>query len=242
MVDNCSVTKDFSLFKRLLASAAVLSALTLSATGAEAITTTYVGNLGGAEETAFLSAAGGGLTFEGFEGLTPGNFPFATLVQPLFTLDDTGTGSFQNDLRICAPGLCSNFSSPTEGSNYMHTSGQVTFTFNTAVNAVSFTASGFGVFPTIELTTNAGDLANIVVPNFGLAEQNFVGIINDTATFTELTLRYGRDDDSIGIDELRFGTLSASIVPEPGMMAIFGLGLAGLAITRRRKGNPLHSL
>ena len=227
--------REFELFKRLLASAAVISAVALSSTGAWAITTLYSGNIGGVEQTNFLAAAGGGLNFESFEGLTPDGAPVASIDLGLFEMADTFGGTFANDLRTCPAGFCSSFTTATDGTNFIHASGNVTFTFDTAVNAMALTLSNHTGFYSI--TTNVGDsLGGNPTPS---STASFIGLINDTASFTELTITFGSEGNSVGIDEIRF---SASAVPEPAMAAIFGLGLVGLAITRRRKGNPLHSL
>jgi hypothetical protein len=100
---------------------------------------------------------------------------------------------------------------------------------------VSFAASDFTVFPAINLTTNAGDsLGNLGVSNFGTGGVNFIGLINDPATYTTLTVSYGRDDDSIAIDEVRFGTLGATAIAAPTALSVLGLGLFGLGVARRR--------
>ncbi|NKB20990.1 MAG: PEP-CTERM sorting domain-containing protein [Alphaproteobacteria bacterium] len=227
MVDNCTKTRVFGLFKRLLASAAVLSALTLSATGASAITTTYIN-----DEAGFLTAAGGGLTTESFESFTPNGAPVASIATPGFTLEDTGTGPFQDDLRTCPAGFCAGFAFPTDGSIYVHASGQITFNFNTAVNAVAFDVVNIQ-FQGVDLTTNVGDVFNNETVNIGANSLNFIGIVNDTTAFTSLTVNFTNHENSVAIDRVTFDNFA--VVPEPGMMTIFGFGLVGLAISRRRK-------
>lgn len=219
------------MFRRLLTLLTVLAASQLFPLGAGATTTLYIG-----DETGFLAAAGGGLGFESFESLTPDGVARPTITLPGFTLADTGTGLFQDDLRICPAGFCGSFSAPTDGSVYIHTSGEVTFSFNAPVNAVSFTASDFSVFPTINLSTDAGDaFGGLSIPNFGIGGVNFIGLFNDSATFTTLTVSYGRDDDSVAIDEIRFGVLGATTIGEPSTIAIIGLVLVGIGVAHRRR-------
>jgi hypothetical protein len=67
-----------------------------------------------------------------------------------------------------------------------------------------------------------------------------VNVNNAGATvFGRLAFRYvvtgtSVNGDYIGIDSFNFRSAS---VPEPGTLALFGLGLAALGIGRRRKGN-----
>ncbi|NKB20989.1 MAG: PEP-CTERM sorting domain-containing protein [Alphaproteobacteria bacterium] len=215
------------MFKRLLASAAVLSALTLSATGASAITTTYIN-----DEAGFLTAAGGGLTTESFESFTPDGLPVASIVTPGFTLEDTGTDPFPDDLRTCPAGVCSAIGFPTDGSVFIHASGEITFNFNTAVNAVSFNVVNV-LNTTLDISTSAGDVFNSQPVNFGANSLNFIGIINDTTAFSSLTIGFVSAGNSVAVDEVSFGNLST--IPEPGITMVFGLGLAGLVMIRRRK-------
>ncbi len=233
MVDNRVSNPESVLIKRLLASAAVISAIALSSTGAGAITTLYTGNVSGTEQGNFITAAGGGLSFESFEGITPNGAPQASIDFGAFEMADNFGGAFANDVRSCPAGFCSSFTTATDDTNFIHASGAATYTFDTAINAFSFTLSHHNVVDALSITTNAGDIFNIGTPNFGTGA-SFIGLINDSAAFTEVTVTYGRDEDSVGIDEVRFGELALD-VPEPGMMTIFGFGLSGLAIIRRRK-------
>ena len=187
IVDNRVIKLESVLIKRLLASAAVISAIALSSTGASAITTLYTGNVGGAEETNFLAAAGGGLGFESFEGITPTGAPQASIDFGAFEMADNLGGAFANDLRTCPAGFCSSFTTATDGTNFIHASGATTYTFDTAINAFSFTLSHHNVVDALSITTNAGDVFNIGTPNFGTGA-SFLGLINDSATFTEVTV------------------------------------------------------
>ncbi|MCG8590699.1 MAG: PEP-CTERM sorting domain-containing protein [Proteobacteria bacterium] len=56
----------------------------------------------------------------------------------------------------------------------------------------------------------------------------FFGLIAD-APFTTLTFGWSNISNTVGFDDLVY-----SAVPEPGTAALVGLGLAGVALRRRR--------
>lgn len=54
----------------------------------------------------------------------------------------------------------------------------------------------------------------------------------DTAGLGDVSIFSNNPDDGYGLDDVTAGIIR---VPEPGTLALFGLGLAGLSVTRRRK-------
>jgi hypothetical protein len=68
---------------------------------------------------------------------------------------------------------------------------------------------------------------NVSVPSGG---SGFFGVISDTDVITRVSVNNTSAFDVI--DDVAFGTAS---IPEPGTLALFGLGLAGLGFARRRK-------
>lgn len=60
---------------------------------------------------------------------------------------------------------------------------------------------------------------------------SFFGVIDDSVLFSEFSVNENLADDVI--DNIVFGFSSPTSVPEPGSLAMFGLGLVGFAAARR---------
>lgn len=70
------------------------------------------------------------------------------------------------------------------------------------------------------------------------SSDGFVGIVTMDAPLTSFMFHtgsaVGRGLETFNISEIELGTV-ASAIPEPGMLALFGLGLAGIGFARRRR-------
>ena len=84
---------------------------------------------------------------------------------------------------------------------------------------------------TFLLSTGESFVQPVVGPlNASNPAMGFGGFYSDTA-FTSLTIL--DSSDSVMIDNFAFGTAAA--VPEPGTLALLGIGLLGMGAARRRK-------
>lgn len=93
----------------------------------------------------------------------------------------------------------------------------------------------------LELITNPGNttfsafLGGILVESF-IAATNRDGVVDDYYGFTgivfdEIKYTISAQNSNFNLDNLQFSTA----VPEPSILALFGLGLLGLGFARRRK-------
>lgn len=174
-----------------------------------------------------------------------------------------GTGAFSSptliDFNGAPNGLIGNFYSGL-GVSFAHLDGGQSYNTGTGGGS-SLTATNFSTepgFPNGEatfsslitrvgfyITTNGDDNTTVYVYNgatlvgsetfdtFGAGSGGSFAGIEFLSGFDRIVIdTFGPINGAFALDDFRF---EGSAVPEPGTLAILGLGLAGLAATRRRK-------
>jgi len=128
------------------------------------------------------------------------------------------------------------FNTTPGGSLWWDTSSPVNIEFATPVSAFGFYATDLGDFGaklTVTLANSSGSKSFDVPNTTGGAEGSllFWGFIDTSAKYQSISFASGGGlkPDFFGLDDLVIGS-----VPEPASPALFGLGLAGLAVARRR--------
>jgi hypothetical protein len=243
------------LATKVMASGLLLGACSV-ATAVPVVTVGGAGDLGSAQtaEANFLATLGGVSLHEDFESYTAATDVNGQTTDPfdavgatfLTAAGDLGSGgACDNSGFQCSGGLAilnstespynGRFSVPVGTNNWLDSmdAKKMSITADAGYNAMGFymtdpNDSG-GRFEIGGVSFDFESLfGNTALPN---GQVYYISIFDtDVATLGEVSILSNASGDGYGIDKLTVGR-----VPEPGTLALLGLGLAGLGLARRRK-------
>jgi hypothetical protein len=190
--------------------------------------------LSAAAQTLFLAAAGPTGLID-FESQPVGyNTPFTAAPGVTVALTGPNFGSGFSGISNTTFGNLYGFNTTSGGSQWLgFAEGTATFSFASPITAFGMWITGVQTVFTssFTLTFNDGTAQSLNLPINVNGGTSYFGF-TDTSSFSSLTIT-NLSNDAWGIDDVSYSTASA--VPEPSTLLMFGSGLVGLAgIARRR--------
>ncbi len=152
-----------------------------------------------------------------------------------FDTNNTGaTLSPVSSPQNCGFALCGG-NTTAGGSNFFGHVFTTTITFDSPIDSFGAYFSGWQrTTQTLSYTDGAQTIINMPASgSLNLGGMVFSGFIDAGASISSITYNTV-SGDFVAIDDMRFG-IASSTIPETETLALFGLGLLGLVISRQRK-------